>query len=87
MSTGDEVRAPMRPDNGDWLRALGLAEAAADRDHDRMSDVIADAMVAGDTPRLMQLLYVYAAITPPIDKALIALVHQRIVDDEFDGIT
>ena len=86
------MRASMATNTGDRLRAPDLAAAVGDADTDKISDIVADVMSAGDTAgegaiRTMNLLLAYIEVSVPFDNTMIARLRKQIVNEELDGIT
>lgn len=82
----DLLREQLTPNNGDWLRALELAEANASRDGQGVADVLAAAIEAGDQPRLVGLIVAYLAVLPPPRLGLVKALRMRTESAAFDNI-
>ncbi|WP_341267127.1 hypothetical protein [Gordonia malaquae] len=82
----DLLRDQLTPNDGDWLRALELAEANANRDRQGVADVLAAAVEAGDQPRLVGLIVAYLAVLPPPRLGLVKALRMRTESAAFDNI-
>ncbi|MGW0037500.1 hypothetical protein [Gordonia sp. NPDC003376] len=82
----DLLRDQLTPTDGDWLRALELAEANANRDRQGVADVLAAAIEAGDQPRLVGLIVAYLAVLPPPRLGLVKALRMRTESAAFDNI-
>ena len=83
----DLLRDQLTPNDGDWLRALDLAEANATRDRQGVADVVlAAAVEAGDQPRLVGLIVAYLAVLPPPRLGLVKALRMRTESAAFDNI-
>lgn len=80
------LREQLKPTSGDWQRAYALAEANANRDREAVAGVLAEAIEAGDQPRLVALIVAYLAVLPPPRLALVQAARLRATDAVFDNI-
>ena len=73
------------PEDRDWLAALELAEAVAERNTTKVAAVYADAM-ATDPPRLLPLLQAFVNVAAP-DRDRIAELRRKVDLVVFEEIT
>ncbi len=73
------------PEVRDWLAALELAEAVAERNTVKVAAVYADAM-ASDPPRLLPLLQAFVNVAAP-DPDRIAELRRKVDLVVFEQIT
>ena len=73
------------PEVRDWLAALELAEAVAERNTDKVAAVYSDAM-SSDPPRLVQLLQAFVNVAAP-DPDRIAELRRKVDLVVFEQIT
>jgi len=75
----------IEPEVLDWLAALELAEAVAERNTDKVAAVYADVM-ASESPRLLPLLQAFVNVVPP-DPERIADLRRKVEQVVFEQIT
>ena len=78
-------RVSIAPEVRDWLAALELAEAVAERNTTKVAAVYADAM-ATDPPRLLPLLQAFVNVAAP-DRDRIAELRRKVDLVVFEEIT
>ena len=75
----------IEPEVRDWLAALELAEAVAERNTEKVAALYSDVM-ANDSPRLLPLLQAFVNVVPP-DPERIADLRRKVELVVFEQIT